>query len=212
MRERGYKGEVSRLNWSYSFNPAIDQTVRAIGKLGARHLAGCIQDYMDHYPGRDVNIVGLSAGSGVAIWALEDLNPQYQVNNVVLLGSSLSSDYDVGDALQHVKGKIYVYYSPNDAMLAGPMKVFGTIDGKLLAEGVGQVGLHPPRGAERVVNIAWRPEFEQYGYSGGHTDATNPVFVKQYVAEHLLSPKTGGSPGTTTARLVATAPRRANPD
>jgi hypothetical protein len=133
-----------------------------------------------------VNIVGLSAGTGVAIWALEDLKPEYKVDTVVLLGSSLAHNYDVGKALKRVKGKIYVYYSPNDIILAGPMKVFGTIDGKFAVDGAGAVGLHTPRGQERVVNIPWRSAFRQYGYSGGHTDSTSPRFVKAFLAPQLL--------------------------
>lgn len=207
LRARGYRGEVSRLTWSVSFNPAIDQTVRAIAKLGATRLAGYIQDYMDQYPDREVNLVGLSAGSGVAIWALETLKPQYKVNNVILLGSSLSSDYDVSDALKRVKGNIYCYYSPNDAVLAGPMKVFGTIDGKLLVDGAGAVGLHPPHGQARVVNIGWRPEFERYGYTGGHVDSTSPAFVQQYISQHIMAPDMSSLTRTVSAAQISEATR-----
>ncbi len=212
LEQKGYRGEVSRLTWSYSFNPAIDQTVRGIAKLGAKRLAGYIQDYMDKYPGREVNLVGLSAGTGVAIWALEALRPEYKVNNVVLLGSSLSADYDVGPALRRVKGKIYCYFSPNDAVLAGPMKVFGTIDGKLLVDGAGAVGMQSPSGGERVVNIGWCKEFEQYGYSGGHFDSTSPAFVREYVADQLLNGTPVAASGTTAATVSATAPPVARRD
>ena len=94
---------------------------------------------------------------------------------MVLLGSSLSADYDVSAALRHVKGNIYCYYSPNDAVLAGPMKVFGTIDGKLLVDGAGAIGLHPPGDKSRIVNIRWRPEFARLGYSGRTRGQHGPV-------------------------------------
>ncbi len=181
--------------------------------VGALRLAGIIQDYCDRYPQGDVNVVGLSAGTGVAIWALEHLGPKYQVNNVVLLGSSLSSDYDVSKALKHVKGKIYCYYSENDAVLAGPMKVFGTIDAQFGKDGAGAVGLHPPRAADRsrVVNIAWKREYARYGYYGGHTDSTSPAFVRQYLAKHLIASE---RPPTDTrpANPLATALPDATPD
>ncbi len=189
LARAGYRGQVARVNWSLTLNPAVDQTVRIFAQQGAKRLASYIEQYIDRYPGREVNVVGLSAGTGVAIWALENLRPGYQVNNVILLSSSLSHDYDVSRALRRVKGRIYNYYSPNDAVLAGPMKVFGTIDGALLKDGAGAVGLRAPRhAADRVVNIRWRPEFERWGYYGGHMDSTSPGFVRHELARHLVNP------------------------
>jgi pimeloyl-ACP methyl ester carboxylesterase len=206
LQKAGYRGEVSRLTWSYTFNPIVDQTVQPIARLGAARLAGYIQEYIDQYPGREVNVVGLSAGSGVAIWALEALRPEYKVNNVVLLSGSLSSDYDAGAALQHVRGEIYNYYSPHDAVLTQLMKVACTIDGKIAADGAGAVGLHSPHGAERVVNVEWRPEFERYGYNGGHGDSTSPAFVQAYISRHIVTARPVALRRTTAASLVATAP------
>ncbi len=210
LERAGYRGQVARFNWSYSFNPALDQTVRPIARLGAARLADAIQDYLTRYPGREVNLIGLSAGSGVAIFALERLKPNYKVNNVVLIASSLHYRYDISKALPHIRGKIYCYYSPQDAVLTGPMKVFGTIDGVLFDDGAGAVGLQPPRGADRVVNVRWRPEFERYGYYGGHIDGTSPAFVRRYIALHIVSP-TGpaASPETDATRQLAGDPRAA---
>ncbi len=189
LQKAGYRGEVATVGWTFSLNPAIDQMVRVNARLGASSLARAIEHYLDKHPNGEVNVVGLSAGTGVAIWALEQLDPKYKVNNVVLLASSLSHDYDVEQALRRVRGRIYNYYSPRDAVLAGPMKLFGTIDGKFFdqAVGAGEVGLQPPSGRERVVNIAWRPEFEKLGYSGGHTDATRPKFVQAQIAPQLFT-------------------------
>ncbi|MBK9127327.1 MAG: hypothetical protein IPM13_05960 [Phycisphaerales bacterium] len=206
LRARGYQGEVARLHWTYSFNVAIDQSVRAFARLASKRLAEAIQEYSDAYPGRDINLVGLSAGTGIAIWALEDLRDEYSVNNVVLLSSSLWHRYDVSAALEHVRGKIYCYYSPTDAVLTGPMKVFGTIDGVFFQDGAGAVGLHPPPPAdERVVNIAWRPEFQQLGYWGGHFDSTSPAFIEAFVADHLLG--TPGVPQTDGATVLVSGPQ-----
>lgn len=191
----GYRGDVAAYMWTISFNPAIDQTLRLNARLHARNLAKIIRRYMDEYPGRPVHLVGLSAGSGIAVWALENLPEPYQVESVVLLGSSLWHRYDVGKALKRVKGKMYVYYSQYDAILAGPMKVFGTIDGVFGQDGAGSVGLHSPTGRDRIVNIPWKPEYESFGYHGGHVDATSAEFVRAYLSKHILSayvPQDGG--------------------
>jgi pimeloyl-ACP methyl ester carboxylesterase len=207
LRQAGYKGEVAAYLWTISFNPAVDQTLRLNARLRATQLARFIEEYQDRFPERPVNLIGLSAGTGVAIWALEDLKPGYSVQNVVLLGSSLWHRYDVSKALQHVEGQIYNYYSPNDQILAGPMKLFGTIDGVFGQDGAGAVGLQPPGGAQRIVNIRWEPAFGEYGYYGGHTDATNARFVRAYIAKHVISTDAASAPhGETLAKLPETVP------
>ena len=212
LEKAGYQGQVARVTWSVSFNPVIDQTVRFIARQGARRLAGCIQEYIDQYPGREVNVVGLSAGTGVALWAVEALPPGYAVNNVVLISSSLSHNYDVTVALLNIKGGIYNYYSSNDAVLAGPMKVFGTIDGELLADAAGAVGLRVPSGcAERVINTAWREEFAGYGYLGGHGDGTSADFVWHEIAP-LIVPRPESPPRTALANHPVTIPRGGHRD
>jgi pimeloyl-ACP methyl ester carboxylesterase len=212
LQRAGYRGQVSRLTWSYTFNPVVDQTVQPIARLGGARLASYIQEYIDRYPGCEVNVVGLSAGTGVAVWALESLRAPYQVNNVVLLSSSLSSDYDVSHALTHTKGRIFNYYSPHDAVLTQLMRVACTIDGKIAAEGAGAVGLHPPRGAERIVNIEWNPEFARYSYCGGHMDNTSPDFVRVVVSRHIVTDAPPlAAPGTAHATLTATTPPDARP-
>jgi pimeloyl-ACP methyl ester carboxylesterase len=199
LEAAGYQGQVAAVLWTVSFNPAIDQRL-GNAKLGAIRLARTIEQYIDEYPGRSVNLIGLSAGTGVAIWALEDLAPGYRVDNVVLLGSSLWHRYDVGDALQHVNGTIYNYYSPQDVILAGPMKLFGTIDGVFGEDGAGAVGLQSPRGSDRIVNIEWEPTFERYGNYGNHTDGTRAPFVEAYISKHIIADESEHSPpGETLA-------------
>lgn len=209
LEAAGYKGEVAAYVWTISFNVAIDQTLRFNAKLKGQQLARVIESYMDKYPGQPVNVVGLSAGTGVAIWALEDLKEGYSVENAVLLSSSLWHRYDVGRAARHVKGKIYCYYSSNDAILAGPMKLIGSIDGVFGEDGVGSVGLHSKGGADRIVNISWKPEYESMGYYGGHTDSTASGFVRAVLSKHLLSPAGGAAPpsGATPPKPQASALR-----
>lgn len=187
LTSAGYDGEVATYTWTISFNPAIDQTLRINAKLRAALLADEIVAYMKKFPGRSVNLVGLSAGTGIVVWALEDLPAKYKVKNVVLLGSSLWHRYDLSAALRQVEGKIYNYYSPNDAILAGPMKVFGTIDGVFADDGAGAVGFHGKAVGDRVVNIRWKPEYERYGYYGGHTDGTSAAFVRAVLSKHLIN-------------------------
>ncbi|MEJ2722358.1 MAG: alpha/beta hydrolase [bacterium] len=189
----GYQGQVATVLWTSLLGPGVDQRLWN-ARLGALRLRESIEEYEKKYPGRPVNVIGLSAGTGVAIWALEDLKPGYNVENVVLLGSSLWHRYDVGKALTHISGKIYNYYSPKDPWLTVAMKVFGTIDGVFGEDGAGAVGLDSPHGADRIVNIRWKPEFERYGNYGNHTDGTRAPFVQAYIAPHIISEGTARVP------------------
>jgi len=204
LERAGYRGQVATVMWTFSFNPAFDQVVRGNALLGAKQLARKIEQYIDEYPGRPVHLVGLSAGTGVVVWALEDLKSGYAVDNVVLLASSLSHDYDMSKALRHVRGKVYNYYSPNDAVLTVLMIPFGTIDGKLGADAAGAVGLNVRRRDARIVNIGWRPEFRRYNNYGAHQDGTQPRFVQAFVARHLLSD--AGAPQADDARVASQLP------
>ncbi len=211
LQAAGYKGEIATFLWTISLNPLIDQTIRLNAQLRAKQLSRIIEDYAEKYPGKPINVVGLSAGTGVGIWAIEDLKPGVMVENVVLLGSSLWYRYDVSKALQHIRGKIYCYYSANDAVLAVPMKVAGSIDGVFGEDGAGSVGLQSPHGRERIVNIGWRPEFQRYGYNGGHTDGASPEFVKTFLAPHIMQ-EPAAQPHADAASPAAKAAPGATPD
>jgi hypothetical protein len=142
-----------------------------------------------------VNIISLSAGTGVAVWACENMDEGLKVYSVIMLGSSLSSTYDMSEALPHIENGVWVYYSPHDQILKGPVRALGTIDGKLNAQPAGLVGLHPPGGgSSKIHNIQWSARYERFGWTGAHTDATNETMVRQVLAQHILS---GSSPRST---------------
>jgi hypothetical protein len=190
LKQAGYKGRVINYRWSPTLNPALDQTIgRPIAHGKGTSLGEEINKYLAQYPGREVNIIALSAGTGVAVWACEAVRPPAKVHNLVLLGSSISSDYDMDRALSNISGGVFVYYSGADGILGGPVRALGTIDGKLGVEPAGLVGLHPPRKSDKVHNIAWSSKYEAYGWTGAHTDATNEVFVRRVLAPRHILPQ-----------------------
>jgi hypothetical protein len=129
----------------------------------------------------------LSAGTGVGIWAIESIKPPFKINNFVMLGSSLSSRYDTRKALSNLKGRIYVYHSSTDPVLAGPVRVLGTIDGTF-DDSAGLVGLRGAgRASGRIVNIGRTARHARDGWTGGHADCTNRRFVRKYLAQHIVS-------------------------
>ena len=186
LREAGFRGDIELFAWTSSFNPLVDQLNVAGAKRRAASLARRIEKYHQAYPDNEIHVVAMSAGTGVAAWAVEQLNDDTRVSDMVLLSSSLSHDYNVAQALTNIEGKVYVYHSPRDAVLEA-VKLIGTIDGKRGVPAAGAVGLSPPDGLEdRVVNIPWSKRWRVYGWHGGHSDSTSRPFVRYEVARHIL--------------------------
>ncbi len=186
LRQAGYHGDVEVFMWTISFNPLVDQLVTANARLRSAILADKIKNYARRHPDCEINIIALSAGTGVAVWAVEQLDDKARVNNLILLGSSLSSTYDMRKALRHIDGKVVAYYSAHDNVLEA-VRVVGTIDGKRGVDSVGQVGLHPPGGPyPQIVNIGWSRKYLPLGWAGAHTDCTNEVFVRRELSRYLL--------------------------
>ncbi len=185
LEKGGYKGNVANFRWSVTMMPFIDQTFRVFARAGGSRLAGEIKAYLKRFPDNEVNLIGLSAGTGVAIWATEDLESPYKVRNVVLLASSLSSTYDVRKAQKNMTGKIHVYYTRSDPILNGPARVTGTIDGRF-NDSAGLVGLRGP-GAGDVVNVAWSSRFRRLGWTGhSHTDCVSEPFIREVVSAQIV--------------------------
>jgi len=206
LKAAGFRGDIENFSWTSYTGPLGDQLIREQARLRARSLTKRIIDYRKRHPNTPVYIIGLSAGTGVGVWAVENLPPALQVNTLVLLGSSLSTTYDMTRCLSHVTNKVYVLHSPHDAILKSFVRVTGTIDGAYFTEPAGLAGLYPPTKAtraaiemykEKVINIPWRSSFEKLGNDGGHTSATTYSFVRHYIAPKLL--KIGVAPETRSA-------------
>jgi hypothetical protein len=189
LRAAGYKGSIEVFVWTSSFNPAIDQVNMPGNKLRAGVLSGKIDDYLNRYPDNDVNIISLSAGTGIAVWAVEGIKSDHKIDDLVLLGSSLSYDYDMTECFKRMKGRVYVYYSGHDEVLTTGARSLGTVDRKFV-DGAGLRGLSPNgRRSSRVVNIGWSSRYSRLGWTGAHTDATTQTFVQGEIAPRILGTK-----------------------
>ena len=186
LRRGEYRGDCEVFDWSTTRIPLLDQVdPLGLNKLSARSLARRIEAYKQKYPDNHVNIIALSAGTGVVVWALERLKGEYKVNNVFFVGSSLAHSYDMDRALKSVEGKVYVYHSPRDLILPW-VKLLGTVDGRLGSKVAGQLGLRIKESyGGKVVNIGWEKKWERLGWAGGHTDCVGRSFVQYEIARRL---------------------------
>ena len=200
LRKAGYRGAIEVFGWQSVIGGTLrDQMDRNRNEQQARRLAGRIQDYMDTYPGRRVNLIGLSAGTGIITWALESLPEEYHVGTVVFLGSSLYRRYDMSNALGCIDGHLHCFYSARDRVLRFGLPLAGTVDRKVYtSSAAGLYGFATPADApdevrelyrQRLRNRSYDSRWRRYGYGGGHTDAVAPRFV-----EHIIAPLLDESP------------------
>lgn len=189
-----YKGAVEVFTWQ-SLTHAGDQMNLSRNRSKAAELAAEIKRYRRQYPSQEINIIALSAGTGIAAFALEYLPEGVQIDHAVFLGCSLSSKYDLTRALRRIRGGLYVVYSEFDPILRNVVWYTGTVDRSSAEEGVaGLEGFHPPdrkgpdteRQYAKLRNVPYRYEFYDYGYEGGHTDSTRRDFIREFVAPVIL--------------------------
>jgi len=211
LQDAGYDGYVKVFPWQ-GLTHAGDQINLSKNREKASELAHEIRTFARDYPGRKINVIALSAGTGIAAFALEYLPERLQVQDVIFLGCSLSSNYDMTRALRRVRGGLYCVYSPSDIILKDIVWYTGTVDRSNSSDGIaGLEGFHrpatgssdAPRQYAKVHNVAYRPEFAGVGYRGGHTDSTARGFVSTYLAGIIL--------GTENTLVVGdgTGPRHA---
>lgn len=213
----GYEGAGEVFTWNTGLGVVADQTAsESYKREKAAKLAAEIRQYKATHATAPVTLMGLSAGTAVAVFTLEALPVDTQVANVILLSGSLGADYDLTKALQRVGGKVYITTSKRDGVLGFLVPMSGTADRVSgPADTIGNQGPKMPANATpetrrqyaKVVEIPWTPKFEQYGNQGGHLDTVNARFIEAVVAPLVL---------TTTAPFSATATETAggvaNPD
>lgn len=162
----------------------------ARNRAEARILAKRIVSRVRCDPSAKVIVTAQSGGTAVAVWALEDLPADVQVEATVLVAPALSANYDLSAALRHVKKRMYAFTSPGDVIVLGAgTRVFGTMDGKHI-EAAGLLGFRRPRTADRaqyskLVDMRYRSDWLRWGNFGDHTGALSVSFARNVVAPLL---------------------------
>ncbi len=191
----GYPGAGEMFSWETGEGLIADQDASVKYKrTKAKALAREIRKRAAEYPGAPIQILGFSAGTAEAVFELEYLQPGVQVENVALLGASISDDYDLTKALRHVRGRLYLYTSKRDRMLGFFMAFSGTADRKF-EPGAGARGFVLPKNAsaqtkklyaEKIKAIPWTKTLEADGDFGRHFDNVKMKFIRDHVAPLLM--------------------------
>jgi len=207
LLEAGYAGACEMFTWQTGLGAVADQDVDVRYKRQkADELAARISAYRKEQPDAPVSLIGLSAGTAVAVFTAEAVPDDCPLDTVVLLGASISANYDLTNALRHVRGKLYIFTSPNDGVLGLLMAATGTSD-RQLGSAAGITGFVMPANAteetrrlyaERLVTIAWSKDFERVGNYGHHLDNVNKEFIREQVAPLVMGGQPPSAPQTPT--------------
>lgn len=217
LKEGGYPGDGEIFAWNTGLGVVPDQKASVGYKRGkAREMVQKAVAYSREHPGAPVTFMGLSAGTTVLVFGLEEMPSGTRIEDAVLFGASISSTYDLTRALRNLNGRMYVFTSSTDPVLGFLVPMAGTADrqsGDVPSAGLRGFRMPYRASAEtrrqyaKVVTIPWRPEFARLGYSGGHTDVLSDRFVAAHIAPRLAE-KVGAAP----AALASTAGKVRNPD
>jgi pimeloyl-ACP methyl ester carboxylesterase len=193
LRNAGVRRAIETFRWSRG-SVLSDQTGVEANRRKAHELSRRIEAFKDVSPGAPVHLIGVSAGTGLAVWAAEDLEPGVSVTAIILVASSLDTGYDLSKAMRKTQDGIYSFKSMADSVLALGVTWAGTVDRNGGLAG-GLVGFGVPWGAseetkqlykEKLHEIPWWPPDVVYGHVGDHLGATNPAYVKAKIAPIVL--------------------------
>ncbi len=163
--------------------------------LKAALLADEVRQFRASQPDDPVFLIAKSAGSGVVVKTLEQLEEE-SVERAIFLAPALSPGYDLKTALRAVRSEMVVFWSPLDLFILGAgTRVFGTAD-RVWTASAGLVGFRIPppltvSGSHldgpyaKLRQVRWAPRMAASGYLGGHLGPDSPVFLKNYVVPLL---------------------------
>lgn len=204
LKEGGWEGPTKIYDWT-EHDPGIDALhARKRNDREAQIVADMIEQKLKEDPKLQITLTSHSGGTGIAVWALEKLPPGMHVRTLVLLASALSPEYDLSEALKHVSGNAYVYYSENDTLVLGAgTQMFGTMDGKK-SVAAGLVGFKMSTDAdkaqyEKLVQRPWIKEWMVFENAGSHIGCMSRPFVKQVLAPVLINSLSNSSRRTFAA-------------
>ena len=191
FEQAGFTGKTQIYDWT-EHDPGLDALLAYKRNHHEAHkVADLITKQFRADPDIQIILTGHSGGTGLVVWALEDLPDDVRVQTVYLLASALSPRYDLSKALRHVKGHVYVFTSLGDSLVLGTgTRLFGTIDG-VKSDAAGLMGFVMPKGADKdlyakIITEPYERQWINFGHMGNHIGCLSRSFVANVIAPMVL--------------------------
>jgi len=193
FRDAGVDSAIIIPEWDTPFYTALKhlQDYEA-NRAHAARVAEQIVTYRQRHPAPPIDLVGYSAGGGIAVMVAEALPEDIHLRRVVLVQSAVSPTYDLDPLLRRVDGELINLYSPLDWFVLGwGTNTFGTVD-RAHTESAGKIGFDLQRAAAdetlrlKVVQHSWTANMIWAGHFGNHASILGYAWNRKYVAPYLL--------------------------
>jgi alpha-beta hydrolase superfamily lysophospholipase len=207
LKAGGFDAETGIYDWTGGRFPISALRQRERNLREADKVAAILARKHRAEPHRPLYLSAESGGTGIAVWALERLPDDVQVDAVVLVSPAMSPGYDLSPALARVRRKMLVFPSKSDRFVLGfGALLFGTMD-RRYGRSAGLDGFNQPARADaaqyaKLEQYPYRGKmFWDYGNGGGHAWAMYPRFASAWLAPRLvrLARQAHDSPATRPA-------------
>lgn len=166
-------------------NLLVNETDVKGDRQWGRKIAEDIVAYRQQYPGRPVFLIGQSGGAGVSVFAAEalaEMNAE-PVTGIVLLDASVSSDYNLSQALSKSQRGIVNFYNLRDvALLKVGTQMFGNVDGGH-GDSAGRTGFSRSFGGLYQVEVTKDMVDD---FADPHFADCSQAFASQYIAPWII--------------------------
>lgn len=187
------------IEWSTGDN-LYDYRSRKLHLQGAAKMAGEVQRIRRSFPDSPIILIGYSAGASVVLFAAEML-PCGSVDDIILLGPTVASCYDVRQALKATKCGIDHFYIPGDDWFEQVETMWGAPydrPGSTLAGKTGFTMLQQ-RGCTQDPLLCKFREHQESNVQGDHYGLVRPPFLCRRVMRiiprgTLLPPRCESAP------------------
>jgi pimeloyl-ACP methyl ester carboxylesterase len=206
FRDAGVVADIRINEWD---RPLLDSLGHLQNYEKNRALAARVAEqtaaHWDAHPGAPIDLVGYSAGGGIALMVAEALPERVRLRHVILVQAGVSPTWDLTATLERIDGRLVSFYCPTDWLILGwGTEVFGTVDRKNVAS-AGKNGFDLDKAAAdpdlraKVVEQRWGRDMMGSGHLGNHTAILLYSWNKRYIAPWLLG-------GVVARGTPATAP------
>ncbi len=190
FRRAKVPAQVDTYSWSTFLGPGTDHLLAARNSAVAAGLARKIEEARAADPERPIFVMGLSAGTAVALSAIEQLEQGVTVDAVALLSPSVSARRDLTKVMPRVRYGLFATCSRKDAILSG--MVVNADGGSGPPAGINgfslaKYGRRAEAAYRRVYNLPWRSAYVEHDWDGGHVSVTNARFIANVIIPRLTA-------------------------
>jgi pimeloyl-ACP methyl ester carboxylesterase len=159
---------------------------KSIHDQAEKALAERINQWRVDHPDGTIDLIGHSAGAGVVLGALGQLE-QTRVRTIILLAPSISPGYDLRPAIARADPPIHVFISDRDSLLEWRTRTFATYD-RIATPAAGVGGFSGAYTDDEVVHHPFIDSWNALGNNGGHWGTLAERFCEEQLAPLLNNP------------------------